>query len=361
MAEAEPRKAEKTGPGAKARAGWRGWVARLTAGLTHTTFVLAVILAFAGGAIVGDAGTTGSIGRLPQAQPPRDADMMVYPAAARRKQRKPEPASPQEPHAQQPVSQKEQGRRSALMDRLVAAYPDQLKGHRGNDLIWRDGTRMTFDDGRAKDFQARLANADIEDQFAAPYPMGEMLSDPEPDSDPGRFRNQEFFLKMYGDCRKGDVRKKLAEVVWLPKHGGSKIKITSVNGVAEKLQAVSNELDTLPDDMMRYLKPIAGTYNCRKIAGTRRLSGHAYGFAIDINGKFGDYWRWHKGRYRYRNRVPWAIAAIFEKHGFIWGAKWYHYDTLHFEYRPELLKEETGTVNADAPVPLPEKQPRKLD
>jgi peptidoglycan LD-endopeptidase CwlK len=28
---------------------------------------------------------------------------------------------------------------------------------------------------------------------------------------------------------------------------------------------------------------------------------------------------------------------VFEKHGFIWGAKWYHYDTMHFEYRPELL------------------------
>jgi hypothetical protein len=28
---------------------------------------------------------------------------------------------------------------------------------------------------------------------------------------------------------------------------------------------------------------------------------------------------------------------VFEKHGFIWGGKWYHYDTMHFEYRPELL------------------------
>ena len=29
--------------------------------------------------------------------------------------------------------------------------------------------------------------------------------------------------------------------------------------------------------------------------------------------------------------------ARFETHGFIWGGKWYHYDTMHFEYRPELL------------------------
>jgi hypothetical protein len=31
------------------------------------------------------------------------------------------------------------------------------------------------------------------------------------------------------------------------------------------------------------------------------------------------------------------IVDIFERHGFIWGGKWYHFDTMHFEYRPELL------------------------
>jgi len=28
---------------------------------------------------------------------------------------------------------------------------------------------------------------------------------------------------------------------------------------------------------------------------------------------------------------------VFERHGFIWGGRWWHYDTMHFEYRPELL------------------------
>jgi len=31
------------------------------------------------------------------------------------------------------------------------------------------------------------------------------------------------------------------------------------------------------------------------------------------------------------------ILFLFEKYGFIWGGKWFHYDTMHFEYRPELL------------------------
>jgi hypothetical protein len=35
--------------------------------------------------------------------------------------------------------------------------------------------------------------------------------------------------------------------------------------------------------------------------------------------------------------MPREIVDIFERHGFIWGGRWYHYDTMHFEYRPELL------------------------
>jgi D-alanyl-D-alanine carboxypeptidase len=37
----------------------------------------------------------------------------------------------------------------------------------------------------------------------------------------------------------------------------------------------------------------------------------------------------------YKNKIPLEIAAAFEKHGFIWGGKWYHFDGMHFEYRPE--------------------------
>jgi len=40
------------------------------------------------------------------------------------------------------------------------------------------------------------------------------------------------------------------------------------------------------------------------------------------------------------SQIPIQIVRIFEKHGFIWGGYWYHYDTMHFEYRPELLLPE---------------------
>jgi hypothetical protein len=30
-------------------------------------------------------------------------------------------------------------------------------------------------------------------------------------------------------------------------------------------------------------------------------------------------------------------VRAFESHGFVWGGKWLFFDTIHFEYRPELL------------------------
>nr|WP_287226451.1 M15 family metallopeptidase [Mesorhizobium sp.] len=37
------------------------------------------------------------------------------------------------------------------------------------------------------------------------------------------------------------------------------------------------------------------------------------------------------------NNIPLPIVEVFEKNGFIWGGRWYYYDTTHFEYRSELL------------------------
>ena len=35
--------------------------------------------------------------------------------------------------------------------------------------------------------------------------------------------------------------------------------------------------------------------------------------------------------------IPVEIVEPVEAEGFSWGGKWYHYDTMHFEYRPELF------------------------
>jgi hypothetical protein len=228
------------------------------------------------------------------------------------------------------------------LDALVAAYPDKLASYDDNELIWKDGSRMPLGDKRAnKGFTEMLDKASIRDQFAIPYPLATApFLAPATDEDPGRIRNEAFFLKMYGDCRKAEVTSRLRAVSWLPNHGGGTVRATTVNGVAEALEKVSRELDLLPATMIQYLVPMSGIYNCRPIAQTNRLSVHAYGAAIDINAKFGNYWLWSKGASGaivWRNQIPQKIVEIFERHGFIWGGRWYHFDSLHFEYRPELI------------------------
>ncbi|MBU0499893.1 MAG: M15 family metallopeptidase [Gammaproteobacteria bacterium] len=221
-------------------------------------------------------------------------------------------------------------------ERLAKAYPGFIKGQQGGDLIWSDGSQMPLDDGRKKTFDQLLDEPDIQDQFTWTYPTGpSSYSPPGFNTDPGRVRYEPLFKKMYG-ADSGAVQRNLVRVRWMPKSANSTVMITRVNGVDKKLEAVSRELDALPPSIRKYAYPTAGTFNWRPIAGTKRLSTHSFGTAIDLNTKYTDYWKWDK-KMAYKNQMPREIVEIFEKHGFIWGGKWYHYDTMHFEYRPELL------------------------
>jgi hypothetical protein len=208
---------------------------------------------------------------------------------------------------------------------------------RKNQLILSDNTKICYDDRKRKSFYQLLNSADIEDMFRFTYPKGArgFGKAPAKNFDPGRIRNEKFFKKMYGN-RASEVKKRLVTLNWVK----GKIKVTRVNGVDKDIKEVVKDLKRLlvkHPEYMKYLYPIGGTFSWRKIAGTKRLSVHSFGAAIDINVKYSAYWRWSKGKYRYQNKIPLDIVKIFEKHGFIWGGKWYHYDTMHFEYRPELL------------------------
>ena len=84
-------------------------------------------------------------------------------------------------------------------------------------------------------------------------------------------------------------------------------------------------------------------WNWRVIAHTNRRSNHSYGTAVDLlprdmKGRQ-TYWRWNSGKKTENNYYlpPESVVKIFEEHGFVWGGKWDLIDTMHFEYRPEIL------------------------
>ncbi|MCL2382592.1 MAG: M15 family metallopeptidase [Treponema sp.] len=87
-------------------------------------------------------------------------------------------------------------------------------------------------------------------------------------------------------------------------------------------------------------------WNWRNIGGTQSRSFHAYGVALDImpraTGGRAVFWAWagpewwnipHEGRYH----PPDAVIRAFELHGFVWGGKWSIFDTIHWEFRPEIF------------------------
>jgi len=225
------------------------------------------------------------------------------------------------------------------LDTLVTSYPDKIARRDSNVLIFRDGSHM--DAGVVdphKPFDQLLRDASVLDQFRLIYPRGAEIAPPSKDFDPGRFRDETFFNALYGDCRKQKLD--LVPVTWID---GKKVLFARANGAAAHLEAVAAEIERLPASLRRAATPTAGTYACRPVKDTGRLSMHSYGAAIDLNLKFSNYWLWEaKGaNIPYRNAMPSQIVDIFERHGFIWGGRWYHYDTMHFEYRPELLAEAT--------------------
>lgn len=228
---------------------------------------------------------------------------------------------------------------------LLACYPGtiaslDLKKDGKLALILKNKAVLPYDDGRMKSFEERLAHPDLEDMLAQPYRPGPPGPNPRPDYDPGRFRVEPFFDEVYGSTAE-EVGAQLTPVDFV----GRRVLFNARNGAARALALAGRQLGELLErrpELKAYVFPLSGTFTWRDIAGTKRKSPHAWGIAIDLNAKKGSYWRWQQGITGanltiLQQAYPFDLVRIFEECGFIWGGKWWHYDTLHFEYRPELL------------------------
>lgn len=130
-------------------------------------------------------------------------------------------------------------------------------------------------------------------------------------------------------------------------------KITVHRDIMEDLARVEETIQNRlaeDEELKAYLESltqVAG-YSWREIAGTESRSNHSYGIAVDFlprnyEGK-NVYWRWSRDYYdqwynlewEERYRPPASFIQAFEEAGFVWGGKWLLFDSIHFEYRPEI-------------------------
>lgn len=231
--------------------------------------------------------------------------------------------------------------RSAISIALELAYVGLRVRDETGEILLPSGTVLSLgrDDGRhASD---RLRDASIAEQFSQAYPLD---FDPrhreQPWFDPGRPRNDSFFRALWFGSEWA-AASSLAAVTYSGSNVETRFSVTSAHCVAAQLQAAFNAITQHGPEMDIYFESVGGGFNWRKIAGTNRLSAHSFGIAVDLNTTLGGYWRWTGAKAGsvgvFQNQYPEVLIYEMERHGFIWGGKWYHFDGMHFEYRPELI------------------------
>jgi hypothetical protein len=235
--------------------------------------------------------------------------------------------------------------------RVMQAYPSHIIGYERDSLIFSDSTRLLFNDGISRTISQMHIEQDVKDIFFQEYDT--TLFPPEYGYDPGRYRCAAFFDKIYG-ATFDEVTSNLVWVDWCPSFGCEPVRFSGVAGAAEALKRVSDEFEQHPE-LANWVRD-AQTFNYRTIFGTTRKSPHSYGIAIDIAVARSHYWRYNypeadeQSEIDYLNSFDMRVVEIFERHGFIWGGRWYHFDTMHFEYRPEMFTTPKKELSETSPT-----------
>jgi hypothetical protein len=247
---------------------------------------------------------------------------------------------------------------------LAAAWPDRISeiGTRGGDWMlrvddswfaWAHGRLLPESErGRWEDF----APLPFYDYPRGPPPLPVLDEETasrlrsrvqEAQRHPPR-RSEEFLGSLLEASNRAETESRLVRVEI------SGFTVTIHGRLRGPASRVSKELDFLRQSdpqvssWLRRLAEMNG-YNYRYVEGTRSRSLHSYGTAIDLipRGRDGgySYWQWAMNKVpdwwtipsEERWIPPMALVRAFERQGFIWGGKWLFFDTMHFEYRPELL------------------------
>jgi hypothetical protein len=254
-------------------------------------------------------------------------------------------------------------RAEAVMKALAAAYPDrvgQAVYRNGDWAVPVRGAWYYYAEGRLLPEELRDKAADYD-----PQPFYNYTENLPPWREPGpeeaaRFRDQatrrtqhppkrsqHFYDALWRAHTKSESYDRLKTIHFLGK------KILVHYSIMEELALVEERLlaEAKTNAQLRqWINTLntVDTWNWRSIAATESRSFHAYGVALDLLPKsrtLETYWLWTARTkpewwtvpYAKRLHPPEAVIKAFEAYGFIWGGKWTFYDTMHFEYRPEIL------------------------
>ena len=164
-----------------------------------------------------------------------------------------------------------------------------------------------------------------------------------------QIRRSNFFLDtLWQASTRVQTENNMVRITFLGKrtniHKDIQETLARVETRIQEIAKTENEVQT----WINSLNQLEG-YGWRNIADTQSRSYHSYGLAVDLlprsMGSRQTYWLWTSQyredwwnvSYRERYHPPESVIKTFESFGFVWGGKWPLFDTMHFEYRPEIL------------------------
>ena len=265
-----------------------------------------------------------------------------------------------------PDQRTEESQGEKIMKALARAYPDRIEKaeyHDGDWTVILYGERFYYAEGR-------LLPASLQDKINeyAPLPFYNYLKEFPPWVTPtteesDRIREQErlreirqmqikrsthFFDTLWRSYNRDDAWEHVKQIRFLgipvQVHYSILVELSLVEEQILRMAKTNNAVRQWTNNV----SSLEG-WQWRNIAASQNRSYHAYGAAIDIlpksYGSLEAYWLWTARHtpdwwtvpYSRRFHPPEEVIKAFESCGFIWGGKWRYYDTIHFEYRPEIL------------------------
>jgi hypothetical protein len=163
-----------------------------------------------------------------------------------------------------------------------------------------------------------------------------------------RKRSTHFFDALFRARSSDEAYQRIKTIRFLGKSVNVHYSILEDLSLVEERILLAARTDSGVQAWINSINNLEG-WSWRNVADTQSRSFHAYGTAIDILPRTFEgretYWLWAANKnldwwnisYNGRYHPPDAVVKAFERFGFIWGGKWLFFDTMHFEYRPEVL------------------------
>jgi hypothetical protein len=255
-------------------------------------------------------------------------------------------------------------RAEQVMKALLTAYPKQierLEFRNGDWTLFLRGTWYYYAGGRMLPENLLGSAASINPQPFYNY-QKELPPWKEPSAEEAarykemsNSRNQNplrrsphFFDALWRISSRDEADQRVKTIRFLGRSVNVHYLIMESLALVEEHILAAAKADTQVQAWVNGISTLEG-WTWRDIAQTQSRSFHAYGLAVDLlpkslGGKE-TYWLWAIRKktdwwnisYNERYHPPTAVIKAFETYGFVWGGKWLFFDTMHFEYRPEIL------------------------